>query len=705
MSSLPVDYLERVYAGVLGKIIGVYLGRPFEGWSHADIQAKLGEIDYYVHERLNQPLIVTDDDITGTFAFLRALPEHGFPATLTPEQVGETWMNGLIENRTILWWGGMGMSTEHTAFLRMKHGVKPPHSGSIASNGQVVAEQIGAQIFIDGWGMVCPNDPARAAAYADAAARVSHDGEAVYAAILIAAMASLAFGESDIDRLIDGGLAHIPADCLVATMAADIRAWHAAGLDWRTGFALLDEKYGYAKYGGNCHVIPNHGLILHALLHGAGDFSRSLMIVNTCGWDTDCNSGNLGCLLGIRNGLAGFEDGPDWRGPVADRMYLPAADGRLSITDAVTEAIRIVSYARALQGDLPNPASRGTKFHFSLPGSCQGFMPGDDPRSRGVVELLNADIPDEPENHALAIRYRQLATGRVARAGTATFIPAEAAKMTGYGLIASPTLYSGQTVTARVVADPVNQAPVEVALYVGHYNAKDEVERLRSEGATLQPGDSAFLTFTVPDLQGFPTCEVGIEATSDRRIDGTVYLDYLTWDGPADVTFKKPSGGQMWRRAWVDGMSHFMEWGEPYRLIQDEGTGLLIQGGPDWVDLSVSATVVPHMVTRGGLAARVQGMRRWVALLLYPDQTLRLVRSLGEETLLASVPYNWTLGDAITLKLEASGPKFRGYANNELLIEAEDKALPEGAIALLVTEGRMATEEVRVTPLSSRSDV
>ena len=30
--ALDHKYLERVYAGVLGKIIGVYLGRPFEGW-------------------------------------------------------------------------------------------------------------------------------------------------------------------------------------------------------------------------------------------------------------------------------------------------------------------------------------------------------------------------------------------------------------------------------------------------------------------------------------------------------------------------------------------------------------------------------------------------------------------------------------------------------------------------------------------------
>ena len=30
---LTQDYAERVYAGVLGKVIGVYLGRPFEGWT------------------------------------------------------------------------------------------------------------------------------------------------------------------------------------------------------------------------------------------------------------------------------------------------------------------------------------------------------------------------------------------------------------------------------------------------------------------------------------------------------------------------------------------------------------------------------------------------------------------------------------------------------------------------------------------------
>ncbi|MEJ5312728.1 MAG: ADP-ribosylglycohydrolase family protein, partial [Anaerolineae bacterium] len=110
---LPQDYLERVYAGVLGKIIGVYLGRPFEGWTYEQILDRLGEIHYYVHERLGVPLVVTDDDISGTFTFLRALPDFGNTFDLTAEQIGQTWLNYLVENRTVLWWGGMGNSTEH----------------------------------------------------------------------------------------------------------------------------------------------------------------------------------------------------------------------------------------------------------------------------------------------------------------------------------------------------------------------------------------------------------------------------------------------------------------------------------------------------------------------------------------------------------------------------------------------------------------
>src|SRR6185503_17004426 len=315
MTSIPADYAERTYAGVLGKLVGVYLGRPFEGWWYDDIMKKLGEINGYVHDRLDMPLIVTDDDISGTFTFLRALPDYGNSRDLTAEQIGQTWLNYIIENRTILWWGGLGNSTEHTAYLRLKSGLRAPHSGSIATNSQVVAEQIGAQIFIDGWGMVAPGDPELAAQLAWKAGSVSHDGEALYDAQIIAAMEAQAYIESDLNVLLDTAVKLIPNNSLTYRMINDIREWHAEFPDWHQTRDQIVENYGYDKYGGNCHTIPNHALIIMSLMHGNDDLSKSLMMVNTSGWDTDCNSGNVGCLLGIKNGLSAFKNGYDWLGP------------------------------------------------------------------------------------------------------------------------------------------------------------------------------------------------------------------------------------------------------------------------------------------------------------------------------------------------------------------------------------------------------
>jgi ADP-ribosylglycohydrolase len=610
---LPKDYLERVYAGVLGKIIGVYLGRPFEGWSHERIMAELGEINYYVHERLNVPLIVTDDDISGTFTFLRALPDYDNRRDLTPLQIGQSWLNYIIERRAILWWGGLGNSTEHTAYMRLKRGIPAPLSGSMELNGKVVAEQIGAQIFIDGWAMVAPGDPALAADLARRAGSVSHDGEAIHGAQVLAAMESLAFVESDINTLLDTGTEFIPHDSVIYRMIGDIRNWHAAAPDdWRKTREQIANLYGYDKYGGNCHMVPNHGLIIHALLHGGGDFQRSLMIVNSCGWDTDCNSGNLGCLLGIRNGLAGLDNGgPDWRGPVADRLYLPTADGGRAISDAVRESFAVVNIGRALANEAPLTPKQGARFHFELPGAVQGFQAEESAEVRGVVAVENVPGESRAGERALAIRYRALAPGRAARVATPTFTPSvEVARyfsQRGYALLAAPTLYPGQTIRALVAADAADALPVDVNLYLQVYGSGDALVLVRGPQVTLAPGSSHEFDWTLPEMGGLPIAAVGVEARSDTQASGTLYLDYLTWEGVPVLSFRRPAvESSMWRHAWVDGVDQYEHrWPESFRLAQNEGRGLLITGTREWRDYSVQALIRPHLVKHAGIAARV----------------------------------------------------------------------------------------------------
>lgn len=693
------EYQAKVYAGVLGKMIGVYLGRPFEGWSYERISRELGEIWYYVHEKLGQPLIVTDDDITGTFTFIRALEDYGCSRDITAEQIGQTWLNYLIENRTILWWGGMGMSTEHTAYLRLKEGIPAPRSGSCALNGQVVSEQIGAQIFIDAWAMVAPGDPDLAAELAWKAGSVSHDGEALYGAQVIAVMESLAFIESDLQVLLDRAISYIPQDSVIARMIRDIRAWHQTIPDWREARQKLDDQYGYDIYGGNCHMVPNHGLIILSLLYGEDDFQKSLMIVNTSGWDTDCNSANVGCLLGIKNGLAGLESGPDWRGPVADRMYLPTADGGRAISDALTEAVRIANLGRRLNGWPEEHPKQGARFHFEQPGSVQGFQVEDSTECRGTADLINEEGHSEQGQRCLAVHYHGVAVQRACRVATPVFIPPEASAMGGYSLIASPQLYSGQTVIARVQTGE-QQPPVSVCLTVRYYGAEDDLVLLRGPVETLSEGNRMQLSWQIPDLAGYPIADVGLEIASGQRADGVIYLDSLTWSGQPQLLLDRPSDSQMWRQAWVNAVDTLTITEEPYRLIQNTGTGLIMQGTREWRDYQVSAVITPHLAEAAGIAARAQGMRRYYALLADRDQTIRLIRMRDTETILAEKAYAWSFGQAIPMTLDVHGQRIKAWLGDQLLFDVEDDdPLDGGAAALICREGRIASGPVRVSPV------
>ncbi len=700
---LPADYPERVYAGVLGKLIGVYLGRPFEQWSHERIQAELGDITYYVHEKRGMPLIVTDDDISGTFTFLRALPDYGNSLDLTPAQIGQTWLNYIIEERTILWWGGMGNSTEHTAYLRLKNGIPAPESGSIARNGQVVAEQIGAQIFVDGWALVSPGDPERAVDLARRAGSVSHDGESIYGAQVIAAMEALAFVEDDLNKLIDTAVTFIPRDSLLYRMIGDVREWHSEFRDWRDARTQIAATYGYDQYGGNCHIIPNHALIIHSLLYGDDDFQKAMMIVNTSGWDTDCNAGNVGCILGIKNGLAGLETGPDWRGPVADRLYLSTADGGRAISDAVAETYQVVNIGRALAGESPLVPKIGARFHFEFPGAVQGFMPENSIETQDVVQVENVEGYSQSGARSLAIRYQHLAAGRAARVSTPTFIPPEAINMVGYELFASPTLYPGQTVRARITADPSNAESVKCRLYIQVYGANDKLEYVYGSEISLAPGNHHVFEWLIDDRGGSPIASIGIEATSIQRTSGTIYLDYLTWDGTPNMTLRRPAHeSTMWRRAWVRGVDHYDHyWPEAFRIIQDHGTGLLMHGGRDWTDYRVSATLVPHMATAWGIGARVQGMVRYYALqFVYPGKA-QLIKALDGEQVLAEMDFPWTLGNSYQLALQVEGTHLIAWINGELVFDVDDtdRPLDGGGVAFICTEGRMATDAVTISPI------
>jgi hypothetical protein len=160
----------------------------------------------------------------------------------------------------------------------------------------------------------------------------------------------------------------------------------------------------------------------------------------------------------------------------------------------------------------------------------------------------------------------------------------------------------------------------------------------------------------------------------------------------------------MWRRAWVSAVDRFdPQWPEPYRISQNTGTGLLIQGTAEWTDYVVLARITPHMTRQAGLAARVQGLRRYYALVLGRDQMVRLVKARDEVMVLDCRTFRWDFDATYTLKLEVAGTRLRGWVDDLLLFDVEDPdgVLGGGGVALLCEEGTLSCAGVQIEPLAT----
>jgi hypothetical protein len=414
-----------------------------------------------------------------------------------------------------------------------------------------------------------------------------------------------------------------------------------------------------------------------------------MKIINTAGWDTDCNAGNIGCLMGIKGGLeaidVGIDQGKDWRGPVADRIYIPNADPSWGVSDCLRESEEIINAAKSMIGEENWHPKNGAQFHFEMPGSVQGFTV-----THGEGNIENRSGVSKTGKFALTLT----ANGE-ARFGTPVFAPSKAVakgfenNINPYKFVASPRIFPGQDITAELV----DGNGAVASLYIAYYGPNDESVFIHSQKVTVR--DNARLTLTVP-AEAHPLFEVGIETS------GTVSLDAIRWSGEPNVTFTRPEGkGTMWRRAWANGVDDFIPapFVEPFRLVQNNGRGLLIQGNREWEDISVSADLAPHLMTAAGVAIRAQGMRRYYALLLHQNNEARLVKVIGSETVLASCPMEISWGEPYDISLSAKGNTLTGSINGEIVLTAEDSELNAGAVALVVEEGRTSTNSVTVQPV------
>jgi hypothetical protein len=657
-------------------------------------------------------LFKPDDDTAFPMIMVKAVLDSG-PDT-TADDFAEAMLNYLGDQRGTIWWGGYGVSTEHTAYLNLASGIPAALSGSLRLNGSALAEQIGGQIFSDIWGMILPVNPHAAADWAERAASISHDGNALHGARYIGALASLAFDFSTARRLVSDALSVLPASSEYARAVQALLDFHAtADHDWRDAYRFVFDNFGYDRYPGVVPIIPNAAVIVLALLYGAGDFSRTLRIGNMCGWDTDCNVGNLGAIMGLAVGMAGID--PQWRLPMNDELVLASVTGADNYLDISECADRIADCGELLAGG--DSTRSQYRYHFSYPTATQGFRIGPD--TGKIIQLYsNANDTAVPAAAALAATGATGATGAVTVATAAVTVAAAASQdrrglcavikklgkkslasfhvrtncRTGelsanyYGASFSPKLYPGQTVQAALFLPPGSCETFIASLYVRDGN---HATVHQAPGTPLVPGRSTALQYSIPRLENVSLDEAGIVVHNlgNELVDGRVILEYLSWNGQADYrsdfSMERPESGGI--SQWT---IHRGFWRIEDGAYAGSGyeSGESYSGAPQWRDYTVRAAVLPALGELHGLLARVQGARRSYVLALAPQGRLVLFKKIrGVLYELTAANWPWKHGQQYTLGLTVKAGLLVGSIDGQVLLRTEDTSQPylNGQIGLL----------------------
>lgn len=714
------EVIEKIYAGWLGKIIGIRLGAPVESWTYEKIRNTYGSIDGYL---VDYREFAADDDSNGPLFFLRALEEGGNGYEIKAADVAEALRNYAPFEHGFFWWGGYGTSTEHTAYLNLCHGIPAPRSGSIEQNGVAAAEQIGGQIFIDTWGLVAPGNPDLAVKYAKEAASVTHDGNGVYGGMFVAACISFAFVETDIPAIIKKGLSYLPPQCeYVRAVRAVTDFWEKEKNNWQDCFAFIHANFGYDKYPGVCHIIPNSAVMILALLYGNGDFSRTLQICTMCGWDTDCNAGNVGTIMGVRGGLAAIDR--KWREPVHDFLACSSVIGSLNIMDIPYGASYIAGLACKVAGEEPQEPwkdifrKKMDRCHFEYPGSTHALRMKVFDRDTGKYEEREAVLRNTEETAYTGKRSLKCVIKPVHR-GDEVFVYKKTYYRPGdfhdsrYDPAFSPLVYPGQTLHCAVTAGR-GEAGTRARLYVhGGNNSVCYYGRW----ITLEPGTWEMLSWKIPEMEGELLDEAGIcflpRATAQtNETDGTdvfsCCIDDLYWEGNPSYTidFTKEKE-EVWpglhreisQFTRLKGMLLLRE-GQLHLSCSDFGEAYT--GGWNWTDYEVTGFLTPYTEGTHLIQARVQGGMRSYAFGLLTGKKAGLLKNHGEYEVLFCRDFPWEVGKEYRLTIRAEGSSVRVDIDGILFGEyrEEENVYEYGSVGVAVRDGgHCGVRKIRIKTL------
>ncbi|MFN0167900.1 MAG: ADP-ribosylglycohydrolase family protein [Bryobacteraceae bacterium] len=307
---------DKIEGGWAGQMIGVSFGAPTE-FRYKERMIE-GDLPKWTPDRVSNAL--DQDDLYVDMTFAKVLDDKGLDATT--EDFGAMFR----EAKYRLWHANLA------ARRALKRGVKAELSGTPKYNAH--ANDIDFQIESDFIGLMCPGLPRASNDLCWRAGRVMNYGDGIYGGMFVSGMYAAAYFENDPRKVVESGLASLPAKSPYALLIADVLAWSKQHPDdWKAVWRLIEQKWNKrepcpegALKPFNIDAKLNGAYIALGLLYGKGDFTKTLEISTRSGQDSDCNPANACGILGVMLGLK--------RIPVQWKSGIPAlADRKFSYTD------------------------------------------------------------------------------------------------------------------------------------------------------------------------------------------------------------------------------------------------------------------------------------------------------------------------------------------------------------------------------------
>ena len=479
------------------------------------------------------------------------------------------------------------------------------------------------------------------------------------------------------------GLREVPKESLYHKVAEAVLAFyreHSEESQWRDCYEMLVRDWGYDRYPGVCHIIPNAGVCFMAMAYGKGDFARTIEIATMAGWDTDCNAGNVGTVLGTACGLKGIPE--HYREPVNDGIVCSSICGSLNIVDIPTFSKELAVLGYELRGEMaPKELVESLKqgeihFDFELPGSTHNMRVSDP----FFCRLRHSEERAFSGTGSLEILVDRMVRGSQCKVFYKPFYTRSAFSDERYSPVFSPTVYPGQKVSMELFLDQwTGLETLGIAPYVHTVYGNED---LLQGYIKLVQGQWLHVEFTVPDVDGDVIDEVGIVLegySKEVKTLGMVYLDNFSVTGKAAYTIDMKKQKKEFASITPFAVNHgaWDLYGGTLNLMRNQDafayTGNYYSRNYRW-----SAAVKPLHGNSHLLVVRAGGAGRFFAAGLGEPGKAVMERYCFGRQRVAECTFSWEYGKEYQLELECADSCITLKIDGEEVLRAKEGAFAHG---------------------------